>query len=225
MLILQKLTIFQLKNKRLFTLTILFFLTLSTSYYWEGKLGLITFPVFIILVIIYLGLGISLFRQIHLFIKEKYAVKSRLINIWTITLVLMLTFSKPFVFLKNYFLMEFVGIESGNVLVANRYCESKRIETFKLKSNFTFSEKNVCYGVSEVRGTYRISNDTIFFENVKRGKQEDIQYEFGVIEELETYTEHKYALNLYKNRDDNTGFYYYISRNDLHIQPLIKPNR
>ncbi|MBI3233736.1 MAG: hypothetical protein HYZ42_06790 [Bacteroidetes bacterium] len=91
-----------MKKKRLFTTTIIFFLTLTTSYYWEGKLGLFTFPVFIILVIIYLGLGITLFRQIHLLIKEKYTVKSRLINISTITLVLILTFSKPFVFLKNF---------------------------------------------------------------------------------------------------------------------------
>lgn len=195
-------------------------MTLTTSYYWEGKLGLFTFPVFIILVIIYLGLGITLFRQIHLLIKEKYTVKSRLINISTITLVLILTFSKPFVFLKNFYLMEFVDIESGNVLVANRYCESKRIETFKLKSNFTFSEKNVYYGVSEVNGTYRISNDTIFFDNVKRGKQEDIQYEFGVIEELETYTELKYALKLYKDKNDTIGFNYYITKNKLKINSI-----
>lgn len=209
-----------MKKKRLFTTTIIFFLTLTTSYYWEGKLGLFTFPVFIILVIIYLGLGITLFRQIHLLIKEKYTVKSRLINISTITLVLILTFSKPFVFLKNFYLMEFVDIESGNVLVANRYCESKRIETFKLKSNFTFSEKNVYYGVSEVNGTYRISNDTIFFDNVKRGKQEDIQYEFGVIEELETYTELKYALKLYKDKNDTIGFNYYITKNKLKINSI-----
>lgn len=211
-----------MKNKRLIITTIIFFLTINTTYYWEGKLGLFTFPVFIILVIIYLGLGISLFRQIYLLIKEKYTVKSRLINISTITLVLILTFSKPFVFLKNFYLMEFVDIESGNVLVANRYCESKRIETFKLKSNFTFSEKNVYYGVSEVNGTYRISNDTIFFDNVKRGKQEDMQYEFGVIEELETYTELKYALKLYKDKNDTIGFNYYIRKNKLKINSIKK---
>lgn len=197
-------------------------MTLTTSYYWEGKLGLFTFPVLVILVIIYLGLGISLFRQTYLLIKEKYTVKSRLINISTITLVLILTFSKPFVFLKNFYLMEFVDIESGNVLVANRYCESKRIETFKLKSNFTFSEKNVYFGVLEVHGTYRISNDTIFFDNVKRGKQEDMQFEFGVIEELETYTELKYALKLYKDNNDTIGFNYYITKNKLKINSIKK---
>ena len=203
----------------------MFFLTVSTTYYWEGKLGLFTLPVFIILVIIYLWLGISLFRQIHLFIKEKYTVKTRLITIGSITFVLILTFSKPYTFLKLWTLMDLVDLENDNVLVANRYCEVKPIATFKLKSNYTFRERTARFGVSEMNGTYRISNDTIYFENVKRGKQEDIQYEFGVIEELETYSENKYALKLYKNKNDTLGFNYYIARNELNILPLIKSKR
>ncbi|WP_043023940.1 hypothetical protein [Fluviicola taffensis] len=121
--------------------------------------------------------------------------------------------------------MEFAEIDNNNVLVANRYDECTRAETFKLKSDFTFREKNVRFGVSEVIGSYRISNDTIHFENVKRGKQEDILWEFGVIEELEVYTENKYALKLFKNKKDTVGFYYFIGRNDLNIKPTIKPNR
>ena len=121
--------------------------------------------------------------------------------------------------------MEFAEIDNNNVLVANRYDECTRAETFKLKSNFTFREKNVRSGVSEVIGSYRISNDTIHFENVKPGKQEDILWEFGVIEELEVYTENKYALKLFKNKKDTVGFYYFIGRNDLNIKPTIKPNR
>ena len=121
--------------------------------------------------------------------------------------------------------MEFVELGNNNVLVAARYDECTPVETFKLKSDFTFREKNVRFGVSEVTGKYRISNDTIHFENVKRGKQEDKLWEFGVIEELELYTENKYALKLFKNNEDSVGFNYFIGRNNLNIKPTIKPNR
>ena len=62
-------------------------------------------------------------------------------------------------------------------------------------------------------------------ENIFIGKQEDIKYEFGVIEELERYTENKYALKLFVNKNDTIGFRYFIGRNDLDIEPTIKPNR
>ncbi|MEY2923840.1 MAG: hypothetical protein RLZZ337_380, partial [Bacteroidota bacterium] len=47
----------------------------------------------------------------------------------------------------------------------------------------------------------------------------------GVIEELEHYTENKYALKLFMNKKDTIGFSYFIGRNDLGIKPIIKLNR
>ena len=93
------------------------------------------------------------------------------------------------------------------------------------KDDFTFREKNVCFGITEIKGTYRISNDTIYFDDVIRGKQEDIKYEFGVIEELEQFTENPFALKLFKDKKDTIGFNYFIGKNELKIKPLIKPNR
>lgn len=172
-------------KKGLVLTSIIFFLTLSTSYYWEGKLGLLTLPAFVFLTIIYLVLGVMLIVQLYHLIREKINVKTRLLNFCIILVVLILTFSKPYVFLKNLFLMEYLDIENDNVLVAARFIESKPTETFKLNINFTFKEKNAIYSLSEMTGTYKIGDDTIYFENVRKGKLEDIQYEFGVIEELE----------------------------------------
>lgn len=195
-----------LKNKWLIITIITFFLIVNTTYYWEGKLGLLAFPFFILLAVVYVGLFIALIRQLYISIKEKFSKKARFVTIGLLTLVLALTFYKPFGILN------FDKLEGENLLTAQREGAANCMTTFKLKDNFTFKERNVCFGVTEVIGTYRISNDTIYFENVKRGKQEDIKYEFGVIEELERYTENKYALKLFNNRKDTIGFRYFIGK-------------
>ncbi len=208
-----------MKNKGLFITTIIFFLTINTKYYWEGKLGLFAFPAFLILVVIYFGLAIALVRQIYFIVKEKFTNKARLLTIGFLTIVLVLTFFKP------SGLIDFDKLEGEDILVAQREGAANCMTTFKLKNDFTFREQNVCFGVTEVIGTYRISNDTIYFESVKRGKQEDIKYEFAVIEELEHYTENPLALKLYKDKNDTIGLNYFIGKNKLKINPKKKPNR
>lgn len=202
--------------------TIIFSLIISTSYYWEGKLGLFTLPVFFIIVISYLVFTFFLFRNVYFLFKENFTIKSRLLNCSILSVVLILNFSKPYTFLKNYFLMEVVDIETNIVLKGARFYEVKQIETIKLKNNFTFKEKNTEYGLSEVNGTYRIVNDTIYFENVIKGKQEDVIYKFGVIVEREYYTENKFALKLFTSKDDTLGFSYSLVGNESNIKPVTK---
>lgn len=205
-----------MKNKGLIITTIIFFLTVNTAYYWEGKLGLFAFPAFLILFAIYLALGVALVIQLYLAIKEKLVNKRRYILIGFLTFVLILTYFKPFG------IIDFDELEGENVLVAQREGAANCMTTFKLKNDFTFKELNVCFGVSEVNGTYKISNDTIYFESVKRGKQEDIRYEFAIIEELEHYTENPFALKLFKDKNDTIGFNYFIMKNNLKINPKKK---
>ena len=66
-----------LKNKGLIITTIIFFLLVNTTYYWEGKLGLFAFPVFILLAGVFVGLVISFIRQIYFLIKERFSDKQR----------------------------------------------------------------------------------------------------------------------------------------------------
>lgn len=206
-----------MKNKGPIIITAIFFLVVSTTYYWEGKLGILAFPAFLVLVVLYLGITIALFRQIYFLINEKFADKQRLFMVGLLTIILLLTFYKPFG------LIDFDKLEGEDVLIARREGSANCMTTFKLKDDFTFRERNVCFGVTEVIGTYRVSNDTIYFERVKRGKQEDIMYEFAVIEELELYTENPIALKLCKNKNDTIGFYYFIGKNELNIKPKKKP--
>lgn len=103
-----------MKNKALIITTIIFFLIVNTKYYWEGKLGHFAFPAFLILALIYLGLGVALTRQIYLAQKEKLFDKHRLLLIGFLTIVLVLTFFKPFG------IIDFDKLEAENVLVAQR---------------------------------------------------------------------------------------------------------
>jgi hypothetical protein len=209
-----------LKNKGLILTIIIFFLTVNTTYYWEGKLGLFAFPAFLILVVIYLGLGVALLRQIYFLIKEKLTDKSRLINIGLLTLVLTLTFLKPFG------LIDFDKLEGDNVLVAEREGAANCMTTLKLKENFTFSERSVCFGVTEIKGNYHLQNDTIYFDNVSLGRHENEYYKFAVIEPSKFNKDGKhFDLTRYKGLTDTIGRQLWITKNEIRKLKNKKPNR
>ena len=168
-----------MKSKGLIITIIIFFLIVNTTYYWKGKLGLFAFPMFLILAVIYLGLGIALIRQIYFSFKEKFADKKRLIDIGFLMLVLIRTFLRPFG------LIDFDKLEGDNVLVAEREGVANCMTTLKLKDNFTFTERSVCFGITETKGNYHLQNDTIYFDNVSVGRNENEFYKFAVIEPSE----------------------------------------
>lgn len=209
-----------MKNKGLLITTIIFFLIVNTTYYWEGKLGLFAFPAFLILVIIFLGLGVALIRQIYFLVKEKFADKKRLINIGLLTLVLTLTFLKPFG------LIDFDKLEGDNILIAEREGAANCMTTLKLKDNFTFSERSICFGVTETKGNYHLQNDTIYFDNVSVGRHENEFYKFAVVKPS-MFDNSKIIGDLirYKDLTDTTGHELWIIKNDLNKLKNKKPNR
>jgi len=152
-----------------------FFLIVNTTYYWEWKFGLFAIPAFLVLVVIYLGLAIALVRQIYFTVKEKLVNKSRLILIGILTTVLVLTFIKPFG------LVNFDKPEGNNILIAEREGAANCMTTLKLKDDYTFRERSVSFGVTEIKGNYHLQNDTIYFDNVSLGRHEKEFYKFAVI--------------------------------------------
>jgi len=204
-----------LKNKGLLLTTIIFFLVVNTMYFWEAKLGLYAFPVFLILVVIYLGLGIALVIQIYFLIKEKLTDKKRLITIGLLTFVILVTFLRP------CGIIDFDKLESKNILVAEREGAANCMTRLKLKDDFTFKERIVCFGVSETKGNYRFQNDTIYFDNVRPGLNEDDFYKFAVVKPSNFFTNGKnYDLIRYKGLTDTIGQELWITKNEL--SKLIK---
>jgi len=209
-----------LKNKGLIITTIIFFLLVNTTYYWEGKFGFYAFPAFLLLVVVYIGLGITLIRQIYFLVKEKFTDKQRLLKVGLLTIVLALTFYKPFG------LIDFDKLEGGNLLIAEREGSANCMTTLKLKDDFTFREKSICFGVTEIKGSYHLQNDTIYFDNVNLGRHENEFYKFAVIKPS-NFSNSKILGDLirYKDLTDTVGHFLWITKNELQKLKDKKPNR
>jgi hypothetical protein len=209
-----------LKNKGLIIATIIFFLLVNTTYYWEGKLGLYAFPTFIVLALVFVGLIIALLRQIYFSLREKFTDRQRLFLVGLLTIVLTLTAYKPFG------LVDFDKLEGGDLLIAEREGAANCMTTLKLKDDLTFRERNVCFGVGEIKGSYHLQNDTIYFDKVQLGRHENEFYEFAVVTQSKFNKDGKhFDLTRYKNINDTVGHELWITKNELFKLKLEKPNR
>tara|TARA_R110001583_G_scaffold60219_16_gene179052 strand:- start:763 stop:1356 length:594 start_codon:yes stop_codon:yes gene_type:complete len=195
-----------LKNKRLIVTTIIFFLIVNLSYFWEGKLGILAFPIFIFLVVSFLVLVIICVIQIANGIKEKFSNQNR--N-WKIGVMVV---GLGVIFLKPNGIVNFDKLEGENLLIAQREGAGNCMTTFKIKSNNKFKERSVCFGVSEVRGNYEIRNDTIFFSDVSIPIGEEY-YEFAILQKSKYGDED--AFFRYRNSMDSIGNELWITKNEL----------
>ncbi len=88
--------------------------------------------------------------------------------------------------------------------------------TFKLKENNKFLERNVCFGVTEVRGDYKLIGDTIIFSNVELDRNESEYYQFAIIKPAgDKFPDRLGDLIRYKGANDTTGQEIWIIKNDL----------
>ena len=199
-----------MKQKGLFITTILFFLIINTSYYWEGKLGFFAFPTFFLLIIIYLALAFLLLRQLFFAIREKFIDKQRVVIIGTLVFVLTVTLLKP------NGLINFDKIQGKDLLVAEREGVANCMTTLKLKENNTFIERSVCFGVIEIKGNYEIKGDTIFFKDIGFVRHESEYYKFAVIQQSDSEkTKYLGDMVMYKSYNDTTGRDLWITKNEL----------
>jgi hypothetical protein len=127
-----------LKSKGIIITTIVFFLLVNTTYYWEGKLGLFAIPAFMLLAVAALGLAIVLVRQLYFSSKEKFKQKQRLLVIGLLVSVLLLTFFWPLG------IIDFDKLAGKDKLVAEREGSANCMTTLKLKEDYTFRELSVC---------------------------------------------------------------------------------
>jgi hypothetical protein len=209
-----------LKNRGLYITTIIFFLLVNTTYYWEGKLGLFAIPAFVLLVAVYFGLVIALLRQIYFSVTEKFKQNHRFILIGLLTSVLLLTYFKPLG------IIDFDKFEGTDILIAEREGSANCLTTLKLKDDYTFRERIGCFGVSEIKGTFSVVNDTIYFDNIQLGRQEESFYKFAVIKPTEFDNPKVFGdLIRYKDLTDTVGHFLWITKNELSKLKDKKPNR
>ncbi|WP_423130153.1 hypothetical protein [Gaoshiqia sp. Z1-71] len=199
-----------MKQKGLFITTILFFLIINTTYFWEGKLGFFAFPVLFLLVIVYLILVFLLLRQFFFAFREKFIEKQRLVIIGTLLGVLTVTLLKP------NGLINFDKLQGKDLLVAEREGAANCMTTLKLKENNKFTERIVCFGVTELKGNYELKGDTIFFKYNGKFRHKNGYHKFGVIQKFDTMRL-KYLgdIVMYKSLSDTTGLDLWITKNEL----------
>src|SRR5262245_48325194 len=167
----------------------------------------------------FLALFILLLRQLYLAVKEKLADRQRLLTVALLTSVLATTCLRPMG------LLDWEKFEGKDVLIARRKGAANCMTTLKLKGNKNFTERIVCFGLTEVKGRYQFVNDTIYFEYVDPGRSEREFYKFAVIRPSGFFEDNKhFDLVLYK-KSDTTGDVLLITKNELDKLKGKKPIR
>ena len=196
-----------MKQKTILAISIVFFLILNTKYFWEGKLGLLAFLLISILFLVYIFLAIVLVIQIIKSIIEKFSNKNRLVIVTILIFVISLSFLYP------NGLIDFERFQGKDLLVAKREGAANCMTIIKLKENNKFVERNVCFGIEEIKGNYNIKGDTVIFTNVDKNQY----YQFAVIENSNFIR--------YKDANDTIKYDLWITKNLLKIKNKPACNR
>lgn len=200
-----------MKYKKLIPAATVFFLLINTSYFWEGKLGAFAFPVFIGLMIFFFVLVILWLIHTSKCMQEKCKSKSRIGVIAVLSIVLITTAIKP------YGLVNYDRLYGKNLLIAQREGSAHCTVTLTLKENGTFRERHVCFGVREIRGSYEIRNDTVFFKMPKNARNPKFSYAFALI--MPSRNPHyREELVLYRHNNDTPALVLWILSNQLPVQ-------
>ena len=83
------------------------------------------------------------------------------------------------IFLKPNGIINFDRIRGKDLLIAQAEGAANCMTTFKLKNNNKFVERTICFGVTEISGTYYLKGDTIIFNSVKLNRYENEYYKFA----------------------------------------------
>ncbi len=198
-----------IKNNKLAFWSIVFFIVVNMRYFWEGMLGLFTFPVYFTLLLVFL---ILLIRSLLIFVevlKERFSNKKRNSLLMIMVFVLSITAFYP------SGIIDFDALEGKDILIANRKGTANCSITLQLKDTGIFIETDVCFGLKKNKGSYSLSNDTIYFNQNKR---ENNYYEYGVITPVFYGKSVMYNINLFKNREDSISSTLRIYYNKLHVK-------
>lgn len=165
----------KIKYKILIGISIIFFLFVNTTYFWETPLGAWAIPIFLIELGLYAGLMVALLWLLYKVVVQTPGRRQRLIAISIITSVLLLVYYRP------QGLIDFTKYEAADVLIAAQEGTANCRTTLRLKADHTFKERSVCFGIEETTGTYRIQNGTIYFSNIYQNNPESKQHAFALI--------------------------------------------
>lgn len=199
-------------------MALLLFLLVNTMYFWEGQLGLWDIPVTLALFFYFIALAGLFIYQVVAAFKEKFTDKARLLSM-LIQLAVLVS-----VCLAPTGLVDFDRLTGKDVLVADREGVANCVTRLKLKANSIFIQRQVCFGITEIKGSYAIKHDTLFFTNVAPNRQVDSFYTYAVLKQEKTYDNKnaKPDLYMYYSKTDTVGYPLFVAENNLknlHVLP------
>lgn len=156
--------------------------------------------------------GLFLSHLVKLII-EKFRNRQRLIVAAVLFVVVLSAFLKP----KG--IIDFDQLSGKDLFIALREGAANCQTVLKLKDNNSFVEMDLCWGIREIKGSYSIKGDTIFFTNVKPNRSNEKYYTYATIIKKNKIEYGHYEtigdLILHKGYADTTGHILWITKNDL----------
>ena len=189
-------------------ITILFFLFVTTQYYWDSNLGLLAMVAYLFLLIMFFILAIIGLYQIFKLYKENFKNLKRIVSITLQFAILLIVYIRP------YGIIDFEEFEDTTILEAGREGGGNCNTKLKLFANNTFEEKERCFATSKITGKWEMRSDTIFFRNTQSGFMKNDFYQFATIVEPEM-KESLATLLRFEDRSDTTGHKIWIIKNEL----------
>jgi hypothetical protein len=203
----------KVQYKRLIILSCVFFLLVQTAYFWEPWLGFPGMLLVFLLVIVFMTLAGLFISHLVMLMKERFRNRQRVIVAAALFVVVSTTLFKP------NGLIDFDRLAGKDLFIAMREGAANCQTILKLKDNNTFIERDLCFGISEIKGNYSIKSDTIFFSNVKSNRDNRQYYMYSVIKKRNKIEYGTYKtvgdLVLYKDKKDTTGYKLWITKNDF----------
>ncbi len=175
-----------------FISVLILFLLINTSYYWEGEFGIFALIIFFILFVSFFILSIELIRQIYISTKNRFIEKPRNYLIGFMILCLTLIIIKP------TGVINFDKLEGENLFFAQAEGAANCTSTLKIKKgNNKFIYESICFGIEKTKGTYKIIDRIIYFDNYDKRK---FNFIYGKIDKSKGF------IALYRSQNDSNPF-------------------
>ena len=152
--------------------TILLLLAVNTQFLWEGKLGVFIILVYLLLFVCSIVLLVRLIKKVYRLIKGTDRTKQNVVECLVMAASLGLIVAYP------WGVVRFPNVGAPIKLMAFHEGGGGCGSTLYFREDGSFVVRYVCFGIEEKKGSYRISNDTIYFSC------DDFAFDYAVMDSV-----------------------------------------
>ncbi len=204
-----------MKLSKTLIFAIILFVVVNTQFLWEGELGFLTFLIDFILFVCVVVLFVLFVKKGYKLVREKVRNRRDVVELVAYIRVrglLPVNWNRRdvvelvaifgilcIIAVWPYGIIQRTDIESPAIMKASRRGVAGSSYALYLKEDGTFRDRQICFGVYDETGTYRISNDTIYFFS------DDYQFDYAVMDSTTIRVHMKRAKD--KNALSNAVYY------------------